>query len=333
MRCSAILSLGLLLGAACTREQAPEIPDGPVEWSVTASSTNPEVQVGDDFTFTLTLTHPPEGDFVAPPGADFEPFDVLETWTEEVSPFETKLHFRLAAYQLPEDLEVTPLSIRYRDEAGEMATIETQPIAVRVVTSLTPDVTDIHDIKDPAALEVPRDWRLLLWLLAALLASLIAYLIYRKLRKGPEESALPAWVPPPRPAHEEAEAALARLREKGLIETGELELFYTELTDIMKRYAGRRFGVPYLERTSEEILRDLSAPDASSAASSALGSLRAILEVADLVKFAKQMPDQQQASTSLALAFDLVRDTRPAPVVASSVEATALETAASETMR
>ena len=296
--------------AGCTREQAPEIPEGPVAWSVSASSTISEVQVGDDFTLTLTLTHPLESDFVPPSEVGFEPFDVLETWTEEVSPVETRLHFRLAAYQLPADLEVASRTIRYRDEAGEMASVETEPVAVRVVTSLTPDVTDIHDIKDPMALEVPRDWSLLLWLLLALLLTLVAYLIYRKLRKDTEEEAVPRWVPPPRPPHEEAEAALARLAERRLIEKGAFALFYTELTDIMKRYAGRRFEVPYLERTTEEVLSDLA--DVMGREVS-VRPLRAILEVADLVKFAKQMPGRQQARSSLTMGLDLVRDTRPAP--------------------
>ena len=309
---SAIFLSALVWLAGCTREDAPEIPEGPVAWSVSASSTSPEVQVGDDFTFTLGLTHPPEGDFVPPSEADFEPFDVLETWTEEVSPVETRLHFRLAAYQLPADLEVAPLSLRYRDEAGEMASVETEPVAVRVVTSLTADVTDIHDIKDPMALEVPRDWSLLLWLLLALLASVIAYIIYRKLRKDTEDEAAPPWVPPPRPPHKEAEAALARLAEKGLIEKGEIALFYTELTDIMKRYAGRRFEVAYLERTTEEVLSDLAAKEVSTP------PLRAILEIADLVKFANQMPGQQQGRSSLTIALDLVRDTRPPALEATA---------------
>ena len=309
MKRAALFVSALVSMAGCTREEAPEIPEGPVAWSVSASSTSSEVQVGDDFTFTLTLTHPPEGDFFPPSQVGFTPFEVLETWTEEVSPIETRLHFRLAAYQLPEDLEVAPITVRYRDDAGEMARVESEPIAVRVVTSLTPDVTDIHDIKDPMALEVPRDWSLLLWLLLAALLSLVAYLIYRKLRKDTEEEAVPTWVPPPRPPHEEAEAALARLAEKGLIEKGEIALFYTELTDIMKRYAGRRFEVPYLERTTEEVLSDLAAKEVSAR------PLRAILEIADLVKFAKQMPGQQQGRSSLTMALDLVRDTRPVPPV------------------
>jgi hypothetical protein len=300
------LALGALVWAnACSEETAVEIPAGPVEWSVSASSSSPEVQVGEGVVVTLTLTHPPEGDFVPPAHADFEPFDVLETWTEEVSPIETRLHFRLAAYQLPGAVDLEALAIRYRDDGGELATVETGPISVQVVSSLTPDVVDIHDIKDPVALEVPRDWGVLFWLLLALALTLAAYLIYRKLRKDTEGEAAPAWVAPPRPPHEEAEAALARLAERELIEKGELEVFYTELTDIMKRYAGRRFDVPYLERTTGEILSDLKARNASE------GSLRAILEVADMVKFARERPNQDVARASLRMANELVQKTRP----------------------
>ena len=313
MRLAAWLS-ALVWIAGCAHEQPPEIPEGPVAWSVSASSTTREVQVGDDFTFTLALTHPPDGDFVTPSEAEFEPFDVLDTWTEEVSPIETKLHFRLAAYQLPEDLEVAPLTLRYRDADSAMARVETEPVAVRVVTSLTPEVTDIHDIKDPVGLEVPRDWSMLAWLLLALVLAVVAYLIYRKFRKDTGNETAPEWVAPPRPPHEEAEAALARLAEKELIEKGELALFYTELTDIMKRYAGRHFEIPYLERTSEEVLSDLAAKEVSAP------PLRAILEVADLVKFAKQMPGEQQGRSSLTMAVELVRDTRPPPMEMTTPE-------------
>lgn len=305
MKITVALSSALLALSACRSETTTAIPQGPVEWSVSAETSAAEVQVGDDFVYTLTVTHPPDADFAPPPRADFEPFDVLETWSEEISPVETRAHYRLAAYQLPEELEIASLAVRYRDSEGEMASVETEPEMVRVVTSLTADVTDIHDIKDPMSLEVPRSWSWLSWLVSALLLFLVAYIIYKKLRKEEVEESAPPWGPPPPPPAEEALAALERLAEENLIDNGEVERFYTELTDIMKRYAGRRFEVPYLERTTEEIVSDLEAKDVPA------DSLRAILESADLVKFAKQRPPGELARSSLTMAFDLVRETRP----------------------
>jgi hypothetical protein len=185
------------------------------------------------------------------------------------------------------------------------------------VTSLTPEVTEIHDIKEPLDLTVPRDFRLLWWLLLALAAAILAYLIYRKLRKEPEGVAAPVWVPPLPPADVEAEAALKRLAEKDLIRKGELTAFYTELSEVMKRYAGRRFEVPYLERTTSEVLSDLKP---RKLAQGAVSELRAILEASDLVKFAKLLPEAIEAEAAFALARFWIEKTRPVPVPASSPE-------------
>ena len=304
-----LVLLLLTLFAACREEPLPAIPDGPIEWSATATVDKNEVQVGEDLTLTLTVTHPVGGDFVPPSAADFEPFEVIAQKEEEVSLVESRIVFRLAAYRLPEDLEVPALSLRYRNEGEELAELETAPIAVKLVTSLTPDVTDIHDIKDPVTLELPRDLRLFLWLLAALLATLAAYLIYRKFRREPEEANV-AFEPPLPRADLEAEAALKRLAEKDLPAKGELAAFYGELSDIMKRYTGRRFEIPYLERTTGEVLFDLQA---KRIAVSPEASLRPILEASDLVKFAKSSPASDEAEASFRDARAFLGRTRPRP--------------------
>ncbi len=313
-----VLPLFLLL-AACREEAAP-VPEGPHSWSVTGSADKSQVQVGEDLTLTLVLRHPPDGRYVAPPDAAFAPFEVIGKTEENVSPLETRLHFRIAAYRLPGKLEIPALTIQYQDE-GRIESLSLDAIPVEVVTSLSPEVTEIHDIKEPVDLEVARDLGLLWWLLLALAAAVLAYLIYRKLRKEPEGVKAPAWVPPLPPPEVEAEAALRRLAEKDLIRKGELPAFYTELSEVMKRYAGRRFEVPYLERTTSEVLSDLKPRKLGPGW---LSELRAILEGSDLVKFAKLMPEASQAEASFALALSWVEKTRPAPPLTSSERARAI---------
>jgi hypothetical protein len=310
------VSLVALVLAGCGGGAAPIVPEGPVEWSVAASVDKSEVQVGEDLTLTLVLRHPPEGRYIAPPDTAFTPFDVIGKSEEEVSPVETHLQVHLAAYRLPGDVEIPALQIQYRNQ-GEIASLTTDPIPIEIATSLTPEVTEIHDIKEPVDLTVPRDFRLLWWLLLALAAAILAYLIYRKLRKEPEGVKAPVWIPPLPPADVEAEAALQRLAEKDLIRKGELKAFYTELSEVMKRYAGRRFEVPYLERTTSEVLSDLKP---RKLLPGAVSELRAILEVSDLVKFAKVMPEAAQAEASFALALSWIQRTRPVPAPSSSSE-------------
>lgn len=309
------IPLALVL-AACGGGETPVVPEGPVEWSVSASADKSQVQVGEDLALTLVLRHPPEGRYVAPPDTAFTPFDVIGKFEEEVSPVETRLQVRLAAYHLPGKVEIPALQVQYQKE-GKIESLATGPISVEIVTSLTPEVTEIHDIKEPLDLTVPRDFRLLWWLLLALAAAILAYLIYRKLRNEPAGVAAPVWVPPLPPADVEAEAALRRLAEKDLIRRGELKAFYTELSEVMKRYAGRRFEVPYLERTTSEVLFDLKP---RKLAQGAVSELRAILEASDLVKFAKLVPETAQAEEAFALARSWIEKTRPAPAAASEPE-------------
>ena len=309
----------LLVFAACGGEKAPVVSEGPpglVVWSVAASADKSEAQVGEDLTLTLLLRHPPEGRYVAPPDSAFAPFDVIGRSEEKVSAVETRLRIRLAAFRLPGDVEVPGLEIRYQDE-GAIESLRTDPIPVRILTSLTPEVTEIHDIKEPMDLEIPRDFTLLWWVLLALLAALIAYLIYRRLRKEPEGVKAPAWVPPLPPPDEEAEAALKRLAEKDLIRKGELPAFYTELSEILKRYAGRRFDVPYLERTTSEVISDLRPKKMPAGA---LTELRGVLDASDLVKFARLLPGAAEAEGSLALARSWIEKTRPAPEPSAAPE-------------
>jgi len=309
------LALFLVI-AGCKTGEAPIVPEGPVEWSVAASVDKSEVQVGEDLTLTLVLRHPPEGRYIAPPDTAFTPFDVIGKSEEEVSLIETRLQVRLAAYRLPGDVEIPALQIQYQKE-GKIASLATDPIPVKIATSLTPEVTEIHDIKEPLDLAVPRDFSLLWWLLLALAAALLAYLIYRKLRKEPEGVKAPAWVPPLPPPDVEAEAALKRLAAKDLIRKEEWKAFYTELSEVMKRYAGRRFEVPYLERTTSEVLFDLKPRKPTPGA---VSELRAILEASDLVKFAKLTPEPAQAEESFASALSWIQKTRPVPAPSSSPE-------------
>lgn len=310
---------GLALSASLScrkKEQVPAVPEGPVEWSVAASADKSQVQVGEDLTLTVTLRHPVGGNPVGPRESAFSPFDVLGQTEEEASPLETRFVFRLAAFRLPADFQIPALQFHYQTHGRELGVLKTNPIPVGVVSSLTPDVKDIHDIKSPVNLEVPRDLRLLWWLLGALAAAILAYLLYKKLRKEPAAVAAPP-PPPPPPPDVEAEAALTQLAEKQLIEKGEILAFYTELSEIVKRYAGRRFDVAYLERTTDEVLFDLRAKRVGTEVSS---DVRELLTAADLVKFARLAPETRRAEASLPLARALVEKTRPKPALPTASE-------------
>ena len=315
----AFLGFALLLMVAChqgSEEPSTPVPEGPVAWSVTAQANKTEVQVGEALDLEITVRHPAGEEFLIATGDNLAPFELVERVDREPeSPVESHVTLRLAAYRLPGEIAIPPVEVEYRDESGELASISTESIPIAVVSSLTPQVTDIHDIKPPIAdIPVPREWAWLGWLIGGLLAAAVAYLLYRRFaRKASESIAAPA--PPPLPPPDvEAEAALRRLVEAGWLQKGEVRRFYIELAEIMKRYAGRRYGVSFLERTTPEIQKDLKRAAISREAQAELDK---ILVTADFVKFARVIPPEEESNRMVPESFHFIEQTKPAPPAAA----------------
>ena len=147
---------------------------------------------------------------------------------------------------------------------------------------------DIRSLKVPAQLW--DWWSFLGWVVLFAAAGAVLFFAMRfwRGRRQKEKPALPEG--PPRPPHEIALEALSRLEQSDLLRKRELKLFYSELSDILRRYMQGRFGVDTLDRTTWEIDRLLKETGVSLAVSD---SARDILEEADLVKFAKYYPSSE----------------------------------------
>ena len=91
------------------------------------------------------------------------------------------------------------------------------------------------------------------------------------------------WFPP----HEAALAALSKLKEKKLWERGMEKEYFTELTEILRIYLDKRFGINAMEMTSRQIMQTLGA---NREVSDKRQMVRQILDMADFVKFAKVRP-------------------------------------------
>lgn len=310
------LVFGLLMGlAACAdepvKQESVPVPEGSGEWTVGARADKTEIQVGEALTLDVAVRHPAGAEFLLATGGDnLAPFELVEQIEQDsTEPTESRVKLRIAAYRLPGEIAIPPIKVEYQSESGELASVETQEIPILLVSSLTPEVTEIHDIKSPMAdIPVPGRWGRLWWLLAALVVAVLAYLLYRRFwKKGAELMAEP--LPPPLPPPEvEAEEALRTLVEARLLETGKVRQFYIELSDIMKRYAGRRFAVPYLERTTSEIQRDLTVAGITEERQVRLDR---ILVTSDLVKFARIVPPDDESNRMVPEGFGFIDETKP----------------------
>ncbi len=202
---------------------------------------------------------------------------------------------------------VNPIAFQYGGEIHE-----TNPLLLYVAT---PDLdeTGPRDVKD--ILEVnysffDRVMEHIIWIMSGVLLVILLIVVIRYFKrrktKQPEEEAIP--VVQREPAHLEALKALRELESKELWQKGEDKTYQSILTDILRTYIERRYKVATFERTSREFLHDLRLTGIDS---DALAQLRATLELADMVKFAKYRPLNVENERAMQNAIDFIEKTTP----------------------
>ncbi|PEN08465.1 hypothetical protein CRI93_04965 [Longimonas halophila] len=77
----------------------------------------------------------------------------------------------------------------------------------------------------------------------------------------------------------------------------EAKIFYTALTQALRAYLAKRLGIPARERTSAEVVHALE--QHPQVPQKAAGRIQAVLELADLAKFADTSPDTAANRTAL----------------------------------
>ena len=111
-----------------------------------------------------------------------------------------------------------------------------------------------------------------------------------------------------KPPHERAALELGRLRQKRFLEEGRTKEFYSELSDILRRYFDRGFQIDTLERTTVESLKILKEKNFQEPA---LMKIRNVLENSDLVKFAKYAPPPSVGEALAGEVLQIVELTKP----------------------
>ena len=193
-------------------------------------------------------------------------------------------------------------------------TVWSESLMLNVVQPFEMDSTDmaITDIKGIYKAPIWW-WGILRWVLLALAIAgigvggyyLITYLQSRA-RKS-EDEVLPT--EPLRPAEEVALEKLDAIREQKIWQTGQVKEYHTQLTDVVREYIARRFEVSSVEQTSDETLRAMRG--LLSDKKELYESLREMLTLADLVKFAKWTATPDENEKSLRSAYTFVKETTP----------------------
>ena len=185
----------------------------------------------------------------------------------------------------------------------------TEPMALNVIQPFEVDsalaITDIKDIERAPIWW----WGIIRWVLLAigllLLAIGLYYLWqwYQRNRKPEEEAINPELL---RPADEVALEKLDEIKAQKIWKDGKVKEYQTELTDVVREYIGRRFDVHSTEKTSDETLQAMK----PLIDKDLYGRLKNMLQLADLVKFAKWHTTPDENEQGLTAAYDFVNETK-----------------------
>jgi hypothetical protein len=202
---------------------------------------------------------------------------------------------------------IPPLSFALsRAGIPDSTIIASNPVSLTITTVAVDTTKDIRDLKPVE--NIPLSWLEILEYAGIAVAAVglvvLAWWYWkkRKSRQGPaaEQKII-------RPAHMIAFEQLAQLKEKKLWQQGLVKEFYSEVTEIFRRYLENRYTMMAMEETTDEIvngLRHLRFPDQM------LGTAEGVLRRADLVKFAKYLPVPAENEEMITVVHDLVDRTK-----------------------
>lgn len=204
-------------------------------------------------------------------------------------------------YRLPEFVYVAG-----RDTVrSKQLVLTVTPVKVKADDEISP-LTPPADPENPLIFDALPDWLVYYWWIILLVAALAAggWWVWRRYRK--EGTILPP--KPELPPHVVALQRLERLKNRKLWQSGQEKEFYTLLTDILRTYLDKRFGIKAMEMTSTQIM-DKLADDPKMRDSRQM--MRQVLDMADFVKFAmvRPLPDDNIKAFDNAVAF--VEATKP----------------------
>ncbi len=271
-----------------------------------------DILVGEQTTLHVTVTTDPNPRIIIP-----LPSDTLMTGVEVISVSDADSTIADGRLIIRRDILVTSFdSSLYLlppfvvIDGGD--TIASDQVALKVST-VPVDVDNpeqFYDIKDvwqpPFVLADYYPW--IFGILTALfIICVIGYLVqrYRRHRsEAPVKSAEPEL-----PPYETAIRELDSIKDQKLWQQGLNKEYYTQVTDTLRRYISRRYGVNAMEKTSEEILAII---ERESDERSVYDTLRQVLRLSDYVKFAKLHPLPDENDESMRNAYLFVNQTKRA---------------------
>lgn len=269
-----------------------------------------QVRIGSQINYRLQVKADSIAQVLFPDNPKFAPFEILEIFPTETlrAPDHWLLTRKIALIQFDSGrYYIPPQKVQVDGKILSTDSLSIEVATVEVDTLKQP----LYDIKPIVAVEQNYDAliRQLLWIVfgVLLLATLTYFyrLQWRKRKAG--KTALPPF--------DKALNALKDLENQSPETQEEYKDYYSQMTDIVREYLEEEAQISALESTTDELLlklemlKDQGTLDLDA---QILKDLKSVLEKADLVKFARSVPEAGTLAQDLSKAETMVVKTQEA---------------------
>ncbi|MFH1380254.1 MAG: hypothetical protein ABII23_08255 [bacterium] len=282
----------------------------PVPVTMQVSVDREDIMIGDTFVVTIEVKNLP--------GVKLEPFDPAESLGSfEIKDFhlegpkkrfgrETRVYTYELSTFLSGQYKISQFEISYATPEGKKESIRSPELLIEIkpVIPREGEKDDIRDIKPVMRIPVHTGVIMGLLIIPALIICAWIWFYMQRLRNVRKLSAVYEIQKPP---DEIALERLEELKKLNLAEEGKIKQYYSLLSEIIRHYVSRRYGVSVMDKTTLELYKDLRL---SAEAKKYSADIKNILSECDLVKFAKYIPERPVIEEDHEGAVALVSKTR-----------------------
>ncbi len=189
---------------------------------------------------------------------------------------------------------------------GPIDIYRTNPIQIQVTSPNIDSAKDIKPIKDIILLPLSKDEVYSYLFVSFILLGLVLILYFVYIRFIRKENLFDREKPTD-PPHVEALTALKLVETENLWQRGNIKDYYDRISDILRAYIEKRFGIKALEQTSHQLMRsmnEIQLPDYI------IQDMDEILIKSDLAKFAQEKHEGEMHLAIMKMAYKFVQFTQ-----------------------
>ena len=289
---------------------------------VKVATSTKNIKIGEQIEYKISVQAPADATVLFPEGQTFGALEMVKTNPTDTLKESGKFRLEKAYYltQFDEGKYTIPqqkIQISHKDFYTDSLLVEVHNVAVDTLKQPLYDAKPIADVTSPSSSLL---W---LWIVLGIVALLLTaaasyFFVFRKKKLSAEEERKKL------PPFERAIQDLKDLQNSKYLIESQHKAYYTRLTDIVKEYLEDEVHILAKESTTDELLAKVTALQQTGKlhlSEETINNLKRVLQNADLVKFAKSKPSDNNAEYDRETIERVVIKTKEAiPIVVAEGE-------------